>query len=210
VKGAWSILFVAASIAWDCGGIAVIDGGSGGASSGSAGSGTQGQGGNTNTKAANTATSSASTAGGGGLCQSVCDQIDECMTDPADCVALCSDETLCVSTQRALLNCLLEEANPDYPCDLPDACIVSAQAYRVCIGSGSITGTCPDEDVDCDCSVADSMGNTFVTQCDAVSGGTRCDCFLNTSLEGTCTTPAQGAECSPLDDCCATLLLVPW
>ena len=189
-----------------CGGIAVIDaedgsGGEGGSPNGPGpGPGVGGNGPITSTNNVG--------VGGGSLCQQGCSLIDTCLEDPRDCVPECNDERLCPDTHNTLISCLIAEFSATYPCDLPDACIVELNNYTSCVGAGLFKGTCSEGKGICDCNVTDQNGDNYQTICVPSTNFTECKCSKNGESIGTCQTPNFN-QCSPLDDCCATLFFVP-
>jgi hypothetical protein len=192
-----------------CGGKAVIDaedgaGGSGGAPSGPGPGPGPGQGGSAPTGPTTTNVG----VGGGSLCQQACSLVDQCLASPGDCVARCSDELLCPESHDGFLHCLIDELDTSFPCDLPDDCIVELQTFLDCNGVESFEGTCTEENGVCTCDVVDHNDNSYQTKCDTDANGTLCECVANGVPQGSCLTPAF-KQCSPIDDCCATLFFLP-
>jgi hypothetical protein len=201
-------LWVAAAIvvvwwASSCGGIAVVDGGGGqgaGQSNGS-GSGASQQG-----PAPVGPGPSSSTGVTGDLCVDGCNLIAGCYL-PEGCIDGCRAVVpACTGQRDTYLTCLFDELLTSHPCDLPDKCIVALDKFTACLGLKPVSGTCSDADGTCSCSVTDPEGNSYGTSCDALEFST-CACTLNGVSVGTCTTPGFD-QCSPLDDCCATLFFV--
>jgi hypothetical protein len=195
----------ALALGWSsaCGGIAVIDG-SGGASSGpdsASGSGAAAPG------PGPVGPGSSSSGPTGNLCVDACNLIGACYA-PAGCADGCMNVLpACESKRDAFLQCLFDQLNPAHPCDLPDVCIVPLDSFAVCLGLKPVTGVCSDEGGTCTCAITDPENNAYDTSCDAFEFST-CTCTLNGKPLGTCTTPGF-EQCSPLDDCCATLFFVP-
>jgi hypothetical protein len=197
-----------------CGGKAVIDGdpdgGAGGVGAAGPGPGPgpgPGQGGSPNPGPGPNTTTNVG-VGGGSLCQQACSLVDECLADPGSCVARCEDEIDCPSSHNSFLTCLIDELDTNFPCDLPDGCIQALNSYVDCIGSESFQGNCFEKAGTCSCDLFDFENNSYQTTCTPSSNDTLCQCVENGVFEGSCTTP-NFEQCSPIDDCCATLFFLP-
>jgi hypothetical protein len=192
----WAAAALAASAAPACGGKAVIDEaplGSGGSASSSSSS------------------SSGSTSSGTvpSLCAQGCEMLEGCLLG-GGCVAACNAvEPDCKPEQDALLECMVEHFVANYPCNLPDECVVQVHALVGCTDNAQTGGTCAaDTTPGCSCSIYDQQNNLLEMKCSSDGGVLDCSCRHNDQLVGSCWQPGF-AECDPYADCCATLFFVP-
>ncbi|RLB60624.1 MAG: hypothetical protein DRI90_13310 [Deltaproteobacteria bacterium] len=189
---------VAASVAPACGGKAVIDDvplGSGGSASSSS--------------STSSGSSSSSSGTPQSLCVQACGLLDGCLVG-GSCGASCNAiEPDCKPEQDALLECVIEHLVPNYPCNLPDECVVPVHGLVGCTDNAQTGGTCSSDTIPgCSCSVYDQQNNLLDMSCEADGGVLDCTCRQNDEVIGTCSQPGF-SECDPYADCCATLFFVP-
>jgi len=197
----WIVLWlagcVAASTAPSCGGKAVVDDmapADGGPPSSST----------------STSTSSTSTSGTPATpCGQVCALLDECLVG-SDCLSGCNAvHPDCKGKQDLLLACVLEQVVPNYPCDLPDVCVVKLLQLADCTEHAQAGGTCTsDMSPECSCAVDDEQQNLLEMDCQSDGDLLDCACRQNGTLVGNCQQMGW-SECNPYADCCAMLFFVP-
>lgn len=190
-----------------CGTSVVVDGGTGG--TGGTASGTSASAGTGTTTG--TSTGGGTGAGVGTACLESCELLSSCLTDPAECSARCSTATVgCEQEQGAFLTCVLEKFDGDSCTSSPYACNGWLSDFLDCRDGDPNTGGCFDQaDGVCGCYNSPTDNHSYETYCHEEADNLVCDCIVDGSHIGTCSTDGfVDCESTPgyTNTCCAELI----
>jgi hypothetical protein len=144
-------------------------------------------------------------------CSNACSRISGCLSAPGSCVSDCmSVNPSCAPPYIDWLECAGLLVSND-TCDMPADCREPLGDWIEC-ESWCIEGAqCgKSSDGTCGCSVpACGPTSLYDFQCFTGEPGSKCDCYADDELIGSCVDAASACTAEPANNCCLTLFFIP-